>query len=169
MKRVICALVAVTALTALGCSEKKESSAAEPRQAAPGAGTEKTTDLAALQAGAAEIVGAACTDCHGGPLTPGKLSLEAETLVEATVGVTSAQIDSLALISPGKPERSYLFMKIAGDRRIEGGPMPKGAEPLFDSQIELVRSWIVALAAAPADSAAPADTAAADTAAVRSL
>jgi len=169
MKRIICALIAVLVLTALGCSKKAENAGAEARQTAAGSGTEATTDLAALQAGAAEVFEAACTNCHGGPLTPGKLSLEAATLVEATVGVRSAQVDSLALVEPGRPERSYLLMKISGDRRIEGGPMPKGAEPLLDSQIELVKNWIVALAAAPADSGAPADTASADTAAVRSM
>ena len=159
MKRMVCVLIAVAVLAALGCSKKTESSAAGSQPAATaGVAAEAATDLATLQTGVAEVFKASCTDCHGGPLTPGRLSLEAGVLVEATVGVMSAQIDSLALVDPGKPERSYLLMKISGDRRIEGAPMPKGAEPLLDSQIELVRNWIVALAAAPADSAAAPDT-----------
>lgn len=68
--------------------------------------------------------------------------------VKTTVGVASTELDTLALVEPGRPDRSYLIMKVAGDPRIKGKRMPKGEEPLPAEEIKALKEWVVALAPA---------------------
>ena len=48
-------------------------------------------------------------------------------------------------MEPGRPDRSYLMMKVMGDERIKGARMPKGAEPLTAEQLKVLNDWIAAL------------------------
>ncbi|MBM3308106.1 MAG: hypothetical protein FJY74_07260 [Candidatus Eisenbacteria bacterium] len=153
MKGITAMAAVALMIVAPACSQQAEAPA---DRGAAGQGAAPAGGATALETAVAGIFKASCTSCHGGPRTPGKLTLDAAAFVEATVGVTSAQMDTLPLVQPGKPDRSYLLMKVNGDTRIKGRRMPMGADPLTDEQIRLIADWISALAAAPADTAAPA-------------
>ncbi|MCB1128570.1 MAG: hypothetical protein KDM81_18890 [Verrucomicrobiae bacterium] len=47
-------------------------------------------------------------------------------------------------IKPGKPDSSYLYLKITGDSRIIGDRMPKERAPLSPATIDSIRAWIAA-------------------------
>ena len=168
MKWITATAIVVLGLAALACSQQAEAPAAgaqsagqaatsEPAAVAP-ADSAAAAALKNLEAGAAAIFQTSCTDCHGGERPVAKLSLESPVFVKTMVGMPCAQMDTLKLVEPGRPDRSYLIMKVAGDPRIKGQRMPKGAEPLGVAQIKLLTDWVVALAAAPADSASPAES-----------
>jgi len=155
MKWITIAAIVVLGLAALSCSQQSGTPAARAQSAeqavtsAPAApDSAAAANLKRLEAGVAAIFEASCTGCHNGEPKPGKLSLESTAFVETTVGVPCAQIDTLKLVEPGRPDRSYLIMKVAGDPRIKGRRMPKGDDPLTAGQIKALSDWVVALAAA---------------------
>lgn len=161
MKWITTAAIVVLGLTALACSQQAEAPAASAQSAEQAATPEPATaapdsaaaaNLKHLEAGVSAIFQASCTDCHGGEPKPGKLSLESTVFVTAMVGMPCAQMDTLKLVEPGRPDRSYLIMKVAGDPRIKGKRMPKGEDPLTAEQVKILTDWVVALAPAPADS-----------------
>lgn len=167
MRRITTAAIVVLGLTTLACSQQAEAPAAGAQGAQQAAtpepavaGSAAAANLRNLEGGAGTIFQASCAGCHGGDPKPGKFSLDPTALVETTVGMPCAQIDTLALIEPGRPDRSYIIMKVVGDPRIKGKRMPIGAEPLAADRIKALTDWVVALAAAPADSAGPAESAA---------
>jgi hypothetical protein len=96
------------------------------------------------------------TSCHGSPAgRMGRFPPLTEGMSHAaTVGVRSQQID-LPMITPGDPERSYLWHKINGTMgtlaacRAAGAdcgsrmPMVGGGE-LTAAQLDLFRRWIAA-------------------------
>ena len=65
----------------------------------------------------AGIFSGSCVRCHGGDDPAARLSLEEDEFRESLVGVESSQED-LALVHPGRPERSYLLVKVEGDDQI---------------------------------------------------
>jgi hypothetical protein len=60
------------------------------------------------------------------------------------VNVASAEVPGLMRVVPGDPEHSYLYLKVTGDPRIDGGRMPPISDPLTPPDVELLRSWIEA-------------------------
>lgn len=59
------------------------------------------------------------------------------------VGVAATEMPALLRVEPYHAERSYLFWKVTGDPRIDGGTMPLGAG--FDPRIgALIGPWIEA-------------------------
>lgn len=91
----------------------------------------------------------ATKDCHSGPKPAQKLDLSAGKAYHKTVNVVSHQMPKLKIVTPGKPEASYLFDKLTGNQD-EGDRMPSGKKALPKSEIELIKKWI--LAGAPGDS-----------------
>jgi len=162
MRWITCAAIVVLGLAALSCSRQSGTPAAGAQSVeqavVAAADSAAAARLKVLEAGAAAIFEASCTDCHGGDRPSAKLPLESTVFVTAMVGMPCAQIDTLKLVEPGRPDRSYLIMKVAGDPRIKGRRMPKGDDPLTADQIKVLSDWVVALAAAPADSSAPAES-----------
>ncbi len=165
MKWLTSAAIVVLALAALSCSQQSGTPAASAQSAEQAAvpdtaaalpDSAAAAHLKALEAGVTAIFETSCTGCHNGEPKPGKLSLESAAFVETMVGMPCAQIDTLKLVEPGRPDRSYLIMKVAGDPRIKGKRMPKGEDPLPAEQIKVLTDWVVALAPAPAVSSAPA-------------
>ena len=59
-----------------------------------------------------------------------------------TVGVPSAEIPSLQRVTPFDATNSYLYMKVSGDPRILGDPMPAQGQPLTSEQLQLIEDWI---------------------------
>lgn len=81
------------------------------------------------------IFNSSCIACHGGS---GGLSLDSPSYNQI-VNVTSSR--SFLYISPSDPDNSYLLMKIEGDSRIAGSPMPLGGT-LNATEKTLIRKWI---------------------------
>ncbi|WAS93400.1 DUF5777 family beta-barrel protein [Nannocystis punicea] len=56
-------------------------------------------------------------------------------------------------VVPGDPDNSYLVAKLTPGKSVKGDIMPMGDDPLNAKEMELVRSWIVALGESPAGDA----------------
>ncbi len=89
--------------------------------------------------------GCAAEACHGGARSGG-LDLRPEVAHANLIDVPSAG-DAEARVVPGDPQRSTLWRKLAaatvpGSVRIANSPMPIGAAPLSEEELELVRLWI---------------------------
>jgi len=84
--------------------------------------------------------------CHGGG---GQVGLHLPDSPPNLVNVPSTEVPTVMRVLPGDPEHSYLYWKVTGDPRIDGGRMPLSAPPLGGADIEVLRSWIEA--GAPAE------------------
>jgi mono/diheme cytochrome c family protein len=162
MKWLTSVAIVVLGLAALSCSQQTGTPAASAQSAQQSASEPAVADSAIaapdsaaaaanlkhLEAGAAAIFQTSCTGCHGADSPPKNLSLDPAVFAGTTVGVASTELDTLKLVEPGRPDRSYLIMKVAGDPRIKGRRMPKGEDPLTADQIKTLTDWVVALAPA---------------------
>jgi mono/diheme cytochrome c family protein len=84
-----------------------------------------------------------CAACHNSEDRVAGLVLGPGTY-ETIVGKQSTE-SRWPLITPFKPDESYLYAKISGKQVERGGTgiqMPGGLPPLPDADIELVRRWI---------------------------
>ena len=101
-----------------------------------------------LQARTSDILAKSCSvsGCHGGSYPKAKLMLTRETFSDAVRNVPSRQVDSLKIVDLGKPEMSYLLMKVRGARGIKGDRMPIDAPALREDEIQTIELWIYALA-----------------------
>ncbi len=92
------------------------------------------------------ILSASCSGCHPGVVP--SLDLTESEAYAAIVGVRSTEVPSLPLVVAGDPDRSYLYLKVAGwpgngPNPIVGGRMPFGAGPLSPQELATIRSWIL--------------------------
>lgn len=126
-------IVALAALS--GCSEKT----AKPQEEVSGAG--KTY----FQAEIAPVLQSSCASCHLTGEESGGLSLLPRNAVGMLVDVSSIEAPKLMRVVAGKPDESYLIMKLEGTHVQKGGSgaqMPFGAAPLKPEQIAKFRKWI---------------------------
>jgi len=85
-----------------------------------------------------------CLACHVSGQEAGQLALAPNAAYASLVGVT-AKGAPLRLVDPGRPESSYLLMKIKGTQIAHGGAgtrMPQGGEPLDAASTKLIEKWI---------------------------
>lgn len=80
--------------------------------------------------------------CHDAAVQQSSLSLVTGRSFGETVNKPSVEIPQLVRVSPGDPDRSYLYRKITGAQGITGDRMPQALTPLPDVQIRLIRDWI---------------------------
>ncbi len=83
--------------------------------------------------------------CHQGQYPPMNISFEPDKIVPSTVNAPSREKPDLRIIDTAEPAKSYLLMKIRGDRAIEGKRMPLNATPLRDADIQAIQEWILSL------------------------
>jgi mono/diheme cytochrome c family protein len=83
-----------------------------------------------------------CAGCHGGKSPKMGLDLSSDGLVAAVKNVPSRQIDSLMLVDTRRPERSYILMKIRGEKGIKGSRMPDDMPALSADEIRMIDRWI---------------------------
>ncbi|NKB65863.1 MAG: hypothetical protein GKR89_02265 [Candidatus Latescibacteria bacterium] len=83
-----------------------------------------------------------CTLCHVGDTAPAGLLLDADNIASTLVGVSSVERPDLQLVVPGRPEQSYLFMKLRGDSDIVGQQMPLVGPHFNLTELGKVRRWI---------------------------
>ena len=87
-----------------------------------------------------------CLVCHLPGSESGGLSLHPKSAYASLVGAQSTG-SRLLRVSPGRPDESYLYLKLTGEHLRDGGTgerMPFGEVPLPGADIELVRRWIEA-------------------------
>jgi len=83
--------------------------------------------------------------CHRGSYPKKKLNLETDKFLESVLNVPSKEIGSLKRVDTQNPEKSYLLMKIKGDKGIKGARMPDDAPPLKKEEIKAIEDWIFSL------------------------
>jgi len=90
------------------------------------------------------LVIAHCLSCHESEDAKAKLVLDPGVGYARLVGPRSIQDPDMALVEPGDPERSYLWLKLQHATE-EGKGMPRtlsGSKKLRESEFELYRRWI---------------------------
>lgn len=80
--------------------------------------------------------------CHAAGSSPSGLVLEAGQSYGNLVGRPAAENSSLARVSPGNPDASYIILKLRGDPNITGERMPLGGPYLSADQIAGIAAWI---------------------------
>jgi hypothetical protein len=82
-----------------------------------------------------------CGSCHreDGPYHPQGMS------PELLLDVPAQLRTDLKLVAPGKPEESFLLMKLEATSFTSdvGAPMPHGYEPFSEQQVERLRQWVI--------------------------
>ena len=94
----------------------------------------------------APILKTHCATCHMTGQEAGNMALYPAAAYSNLVGV-KATAAGLVRVVPGKPDDSYLLMKLEGthlDRGGKGVRMPLGGEPLPSDQIAKIKAWITA-------------------------
>ena len=127
-----CLLVAGLALAAAGCSSGSDGGVVS----GPG-----TVTLNEVQF---QVFSPSCavSGCHLDPGAQMGLDLSAGSAAGNLIGVDSVEVGTLLRVDPGNAADSYLYMKLIGDERIEGDPMPAEAGPLSAGELNLVEAWI---------------------------
>jgi hypothetical protein len=90
------------------------------------------------------LVIAHCLSCHDSGEAKAKLVLDPGLGYEGLVGPRSIQVPEMALVEPGDPERSYLWLKLQHVTE-KGKGMPRtvtGSKKLRETELELYRRWI---------------------------
>ena len=90
------------------------------------------------------LVIAHCLGCHESEEPKAKLVLDPGVGYGRLVGRRSVQDPDMALVEPGDPDASYLWLKLQ-HRAPEGKGMPRtltGTKKLRPAELELYRRWI---------------------------
>lgn len=90
----------------------------------------------------ASILQPAC-GCHAGGAGGLMMGMDAASAYASMVNVPSSI--GMAYVSPGDPDNSYLFHKVAGSQADVGGAgstMPLGAPALAQDQLDAINAWI---------------------------
>lgn len=84
--------------------------------------------------------------CHGGSfpkalldLTPSKSYVQ---LLGNPIQNTAASTRYRALVVPGKPDSSFLYIKLKNPRSDEGAQMPERLSAIPANELEAIRLWI---------------------------
>jgi hypothetical protein len=112
----------------------------------PAGGVLPPSDAVTLLDVQAQVFGPRCalSGCHAGTSPPFGLDLASVASSGAnTVGVASAELPAFLRVEPFDPVDSYLYMKLVGDPRINGDPMPAAGGPLGAGELALVERWIL--------------------------
>lgn len=84
----------------------------------------------------------AFSGCHGSSGTQQNLVLEEGVAYDNIVSVPSQEMSQYNRIEPGKPDSSYLYLKI-NPSPPSGSRMPQGGPYLSDSQISTIENWVI--------------------------
>jgi hypothetical protein len=97
-----------------------------------------------LEARVSALFERSCTTagCHVGPTPQMGMDLTPERFFESTVGVPSQERADLLRVHPGRPDSSYVVMKLEGAEGIIGTQMPFTGDKLTAEEIATVKAWI---------------------------
>ena len=80
--------------------------------------------------------------CHSNATPAAGLDLTAGNSRDALLGVASMQNPEVPLVTAVNPTNSYLMTKVTG-AGVSGQQMPLNGEALNESQLEILRTWII--------------------------
>jgi hypothetical protein len=89
----------------------------------------------------------ALSGCHAGTLPQQGQNLSEGVAYQNIVNVASSERPGMKRVLPFQPDSSYLVHKIQGTQLSVGGSgerMPLGGAALTQSQIDIIRAWILA-------------------------
>ena len=89
-----------------------------------------------------KIIQMNCLECHGKNEPAKQLVLEKTNWNSNLININCGEIPSLKIIDLVEPEKSYLLMKIKGEKGILGQTMPLGKPALKTEDIQTVSDWI---------------------------
>jgi hypothetical protein len=99
-----------------------------------------------FQSDIAPLLVSGCATCHLTGAEAGNMSLVPDKIIKTLVNVKAVGAPTRMRVVPGKPDDSYLIMKIEGTHISKGGSgtqMPFGAPPLSADKIAKLRKWIL--------------------------
>jgi hypothetical protein len=107
----------------------------------------KDSVRAQLRGNAAAILKNRCatSGCHIGTRPKMRLTLAPAAALDTLTNRPSHQVDTLMLVDTKRPDRSYILMKVRGDKAIRGGRMPDDAPRLKGEEIKTIELWIESL------------------------
>jgi hypothetical protein len=95
----------------------------------------------------APLLSANCGQCHGSVAPAAGLDLVSAGLHDRLLQ-PSTQQPAKAIVNPGQPVSSYLFLKVSGDGSITGKQMPIDGNgdpiPLAPADVDAIQTWISA-------------------------
>ncbi len=123
---------------------------------APPAALDLTKPVVSFKADVGPVFKRSCAfgSCHGsvsGSNNGIYVGDEAKAFIAGAVGKPATQLASMSYVTKGDPKQSYLMYKIDGDftsikAKCSGGscqdPMPKGSDPLPQTERDAIRRWI---------------------------
>jgi hypothetical protein len=89
------------------------------------------------------VFNSGCTDCHSGASASNGLSLDADRSYGLLINRPSSQQPRYLLVKPGKPDESYLILKLEGGPGIVGKQMPLDPPRLSQETVNAIRLWIL--------------------------
>ena len=87
----------------------------------------------------------AVSGCHQSAYPAMNLNFEPDKFRSSAVNVPSREKPELKIIDAAAPEKSYLLMKIRGDKEIDGKRMPLNGTPLKAAEFKAFQDWILSL------------------------
>ncbi|MEZ4703413.1 MAG: DUF5777 family beta-barrel protein [Rhodothermales bacterium] len=105
---------------------------------------QSTTDL---DAQVADLFERSCAraGCHAGPVPMMNLDLSRDQHYAALVGEASTENPQIKRVEPGRPDQSYIIMKLKGEPGIVGMQMPFTGDKLTPDEIGLIEQWIAGM------------------------
>lgn len=131
-------ILAGTMLLLAACSS-------EPDQASHDDAEPATQSASFFQSDIAPLLASSCATCHMTGAEAGNMSLIPDKAIASLVGVKAVGAPLLVRVVPGKPDESYVIMKLEGTHIEKGGSgaqMPFGAPPLSADKLAKLRNWI---------------------------
>ena len=89
-----------------------------------------------------EILSPGCASCHAPPDPIAGVDLSSPEGAIATLRGVRSRFGQMLRIVPGRHAESYLMLKLLGQGRIAGFPMPPRGRPLNRNQLRQVAAWI---------------------------
>lgn len=82
-----------------------------------------------------------CHACHNEQSRDGNLDLSSDGVHDRLVGVKATADPEWTLVTPGEPEKSFLYVKITNPGQGQGDLMPPGFQ-LPQSEVDTIEQWI---------------------------